>query len=330
MTERHRLAIVGNGGVSDMHFRGYLAHPERVEIVATVDPSAERRQWVEREFGITSTFASIADAIAGADFDVAVVCTPSHVRLEAVQELAAAGKHLYVEKPLADGVEEAHRVVDAARNGGVLLAVDQNFRYHYAFGLARDAVRAGRIGAIVAIDHRELMWREVSGWRAEQVHHALSVMGVHWFDGFRQVLGREADWLVATTHKSASLVAAGETDASIHIRFGDVGVNYTQSFSSRVERIETIVIGETGTLVFDYDHLEIHTADGVETIHNQWAGDGKPESAYLGLAELMRAIDEGDEPSNSGSDNLRTLSLLDGAYRSAATGELVRFRDGVL
>jgi predicted dehydrogenase len=330
MTERHRLAIVGNGGVSDMHFRGYLAHPERVEIVASVDPSAERREWVEQTFGITATFPSIADAIAGADFDVAVVCTPSHVRLEAVQELAAAGKHLYVEKPMADGVEEARRVVAAAKDAGVLLAVDQNFRYHYAFGQARDAIRAGRIGAIVSVDQRELQWREVSGWRAEQVHHALSVMGVHWFDGFRHILGREADWIVATTHKSASLDAAGETDASVHVRFGDVGVNYTESFSSRINQVETIVVGETGTLRFDYNQLEIHTADGVETVQNPWAGDGKPESAYLGLAELLRAIDEGGEPSNSGADNLRTLSLLEGAYRAAATGEVVRFENGEL
>jgi predicted dehydrogenase len=330
MSKVHRLAIVGNGVVSDMHFRGYLAHPERVEIVATVDPSPERRQWVEQTFGITTTFGSIAEAIAGADFDVAVVSTPSHVRLSAVQELAAAGKHLFVEKPLADGVDEARRVVAAAEEAGVLLAVDQNFRYHYAFGQARDAVRAGRIGAVISIDQRELMWREVTGWRAEQVHHALSVMGVHWFDGFRYLLGREADWIVATTHKSPAMVAAGETDASIHVRFGDVGVNYTQSFSSRVERVETIVIGEQGTLLFDYDHLEIHTADGVETVSNPWAGDGKPESAYLGLAELLRAIDDGDEPSNSGSDNLHTLSLLDGAYRSAATGELVHFENGLL
>ncbi len=330
MTPRHRIAIVGNGGVSDMHFRGYLAHPERVEIVASVDPSDERREWVEQSFGITATFPTIADAIAGADFDVAVVCTPSHVRLEAVQELAAAGKHLYVEKPMADGVEEARRVVAAASDAGVLLAVDQNFRYHYAFGQARAAIRSGRIGAVVSVDQRELQWREVSGWRAEQVHHALSVMGVHWFDGFRYILGREADWLVAATHKSSSLDAAGETDASIHVRFGDVGVNYTESFSSRIDQVETIVIGETGTLRFDYNRLEIHTADGVETVENPWSGDGKPESAYLGLAELLRAIDEGGEPSNSGTDNLRTLSLLEGAYRSAANGEVVRFENGEL
>lgn len=326
----HRIAIIGCGGVSEMHFRGYLAHPDRVEIVAAVDPSDERRQWVADTFGITATFASIGEAIAQADFDVAVVSTPSHVRLEAVEELAAAGKHAFVEKPLADGVAEAVKIVDAAAAAGVLLAVDQNFRYHYSFGQARDAIRDGRIGEVVSIDHRELMWREVVGWRAEQAHHALSVMGVHWFDGFRFILGREADWLVATTHRSEALVAAGETDASIHVRFGDIGVNYTQSFSSRIERIETIVIGQLGTLLFDYDHLEIHTADGVERVSNPWAGPGKPESAYLGLDDLLTAIDTGTQPSNSGVDNLRTLSLLEGAYESAASGELVRFREGVL
>jgi len=326
----HRIAIVGCGGVSEMHFRGYLAHTERVEIAAAVDPSTDRRAWVSDTFGIDATFPSIEAALAGADFDTAVVCTPSHVRLEAVETLAAGGKHMFVEKPLADGVGRASQVVEAAAQAGVLLAVDQNFRYHYAFGQARDAIRDGRIGSVVAIDHRELMWREVTGWRAEQTHHALSVMGVHWFDGFRYILDREADWLVATTHRSPALEAMGETDASIHVRFGDVGVNYTQSFSSRVERVETIVIGESGTLLFDYDDLEIHTADGVEAVSNPWAGDGKPESAFRGLDDLLSAIDSGGQPNNSGTDNLRTLSLLEGAYVSAETGRLVEFEGGLL
>ena len=327
---RHRIAIIGCGGVSEMHFRGYLAHKDRIQIVAAVDPSVDRQQWVTATFGISSTFASIADALAGADFDVAVVCTPSHVRLEAVEQLAAAGKHVFVEKPLADSVASAIQIVEVAERAGVTLAVDQNFRYHYAFGHARDAIRDGRIGRVVSMDHRELMWREVTGWRAEQAHHALSVMGVHWLDGFRFILDRQADWLVGTTHRSAAMDATGETDASIHVRFGDVGVNYSQSFSSRVERVETIVIGEEGTLVFDYDHLEIHTANGTEIIQNAWAGDGKPESAFLGLNDLLTAIEAGGQPSNSGTDNIRTLSLLEAAYVSAATGDLVRFTEGVL
>tara|TARA_B110000503_G_scaffold49702_1_gene80671 strand:- start:6426 stop:7427 length:1002 start_codon:yes stop_codon:yes gene_type:complete len=327
---KHRIAIIGCGGVSEMHFRGYLAHDDRIDIVAAVDPSSDRRQWVTDTFGISSTFASIGDALAGADFDVAVVCTPSHVRLEAVEQLAAAGKHLFVEKPLADSVASAMKIVDVADRAGVTLAVDQNFRYHYAFGHARDAIRQGRIGQVLSIDHRELMWREVTGWRAEQKHHALSVMGVHWLDGFRFILDRDADWLVATTHRSAAMEAAGETDASIHVRFGDVGVNYSQSFSSRVERIETIVIGETGTLLFDYNHLEIHAASGTETVLNPWAGEGKPESAFLGLDDLLTAIEAGGQPPNSGTDNLRTLSLLEAAYAASTSGDVIRFNEGVL
>jgi len=61
------------------------------------------------------------------------------------------------------------------------------------------AIRAGDIGRVLGIDHRELLFREVSGWRAAARHHALSVMGVHWFDGFRQLLADDADWLVART-----------------------------------------------------------------------------------------------------------------------------------
>lgn len=326
---RHRVAVVGCGGVSDMHFRGYLAEPDRVDVVGAVDPVAERREWAQATHGVRA-YASIAELVDAVDFDAATVCTPSTVRLPAVEELAAAGKHLHVEKPMADGLEEARRIVEVAADAGVLLAVDQNFRDHYSFGLARDAIRDGRIGRVRGIDHRELTFREVVGWRAESPHHALSVMGVHWFDGFRYLLGREADWLVATAWRSPAVTAAGETDAVVHVRFGDVGVNYTQSFSSRVERVETVVLGDEGTLAFGYDRLEIATEDGVEVRENPCAGPGKPTSAFRSLARLLDAVEGGRAPTNSGADNLRTLSLLEAAYRSAESGERVDFTDGVL
>jgi predicted dehydrogenase len=94
---RHRVAIVGCGNVSDMHFRGYLDRRDRVEVVAAVDPDPTRRAWAAETFGVTDTYASIGELLAGADFEVASVCTPSTVRLEAVRELAQGGKHLLVE-----------------------------------------------------------------------------------------------------------------------------------------------------------------------------------------------------------------------------------------
>ncbi|GAB3398757.1 Gfo/Idh/MocA family oxidoreductase [Humibacter soli] len=331
---RHRVAIVGCGNVSEMHFRGYLERPDRVEIVAAVDPAPERRAWATENFGVTDTYASIDDLLKGADFEVAAVCTPSTVRLEAVRELAAAGKHMHVEKPMADDMAEAREIVRVANDAGVLLAVDQNFRDHYAFGLARDAILAGRIGRVLGIDQSELMWREVLGWRAEARHHALAVMGVHWFDGFRYLVdasgGSDADWLVARTFIHPAMSTAGETDAFVQVHFGDIPVNYTQSFASRVERVETIVLGETGTLRLTYGALETHTADGVETVSNPCAGQGKPISAYRSLQRLLDAIENGGEPENSGEDNLKTLSLLFAAYESARTGEPVALEKGLL
>lgn len=325
----HRLAVIGCGVVSDMHFRGYLARPDRVKVVAAVDPIPERRRHVERAYGVPVTYATIAELVDDAEFDVAVVCTPSHIRLAAVEELAAAGKHLLVEKPLADGLEEGRRIVALADEAGIKLAVDQNFRDHYAFGLARDTIRAGRIGPIIAIDHRELTFREVAGWRAQSRRHALSVMGVHWLDGFRYLVESDADWVVATTRRSPAVAAAGETDAVVHLRFGSVGVNYVQSFSSRVDRVETIVTGERGTLAFGYSQLELASGEGVTISRNPCAED-KPQSAYRSLERLLDAIEDDHEPDNSGRDNLKTLALLEAAYLSAARGDLVHLKEGLL
>ena len=69
---------------------------------------------------------------------------------------------------------EARRTVEACASAGVQLAVHQNFRYHYPFDLARSLVRAGRIGRVMTVLHRELLFRTDSGWRASTERHACS------------------------------------------------------------------------------------------------------------------------------------------------------------
>lgn len=326
-----RVAVVGSGNVSDMHFRGYAAHPDRVSVVAAADPLEDRLARVTEMFGVADTFSNVDELLEGSDFSVAVVCTPSNVRVETVEKLARAGKHIMVEKPMADDLVEAQYIVDVCRESEVKLAVDQNFRDHYSFGLAREAIISGAIGTVIGIDHRELMFREVQGWRAQAKHHSLSVMGVHWFDGFRYLLPDDADWLVARTYSSPMTPSSGETDAFVQIHFGQATVNYTQSFSSRFERVETIVIGDAGTLALTYGALDISGADGtVTTVQNPYAGDGKPESAYRSLDRLLTAIESHADPSNSGLDNLKTLSLLAASYRSAEMGAPVDLHGGVL
>ena len=329
MTPRHRVVVVGAGRISSMHFDYFAQRPERIELVGAVDPSEERRAWATDTYGVPAV-ASIGDAIAGLDFDVAVVATPSHVRVPAVLELAAAGKHILVEKPFANSLAEAQQMVDAAEAAGVQLAVDQNFRDHYPFELARAAIEAGRIGRVIGIEQRELQFRSEVGWRMELDRYALMIMGVHWFDGFRMLAGQDPTWLTATLASSPAIATNGETDAFALVRFGDVVATLVQSFSSRVDRTETVVLGESGTLHLDYDRLEIRTADGVEEQTGEGFGAGKSLSAYRQLEHLLDAVDSGREAPNSGRDNLRTIGLLEAVYDSAASGGApVVFRDGL-
>ncbi|WP_410793143.1 Gfo/Idh/MocA family protein [Kribbella sp. C-35] len=325
----HKVALVGAGNISRTHLTSYANHPDRVQVVAACDPLPERREWVRDTFGITRTYDTVRHLIDAGGWDTAVVCTPSHVRTSAVLELAAAGKHIFVEKPLSFEIADARSIVEACDAAGVQLAVNQNFRDSYAFSLGRELIEQGEIGEVLAISQQELTFRQDKGWRLSQRHHALSVMGIHWFDGFRLLLGREADWLSARTFSSPAVDSAGETDASVQIFFGDTPVTYVQSFSSRVERTETLVFGTSGTLQLGYAEAQLHTDGETKTIANPLVGSERSEAMFLGLDRLLTAVETGTEAANSGRDNLRTVALLDAAYRSAETGAPIELKDGL-
>lgn len=334
MTNLHKIAIVGCGGVSRMHFEAYRAHPDRVQVAAVCDVNPERVAWAQREYGVAQGFTSIEAAVAEADWNVAVVSTPTHVREGAVTALAKAGKHIMVEKPMADSYAEARRMVELCEGAGVTLAVNQNFRYHYPFEMARKLIGAGTIGRVRGILHEDLMLRRDSGWRATAKRHALSVMGVHWLDGFRWLLGEEATSLLCATYTSPLINAAGESDGFVQINFANGAVaTLVESFSTPVSKTETVVIGEVGSLVLTYNDLARydteHRGTPVERWDNPLRGRNKPEATFVDINLLFTALEEGTAPPNSGRDNLGTVALLDGAYRSAAEGRLVTFPLGV-
>ncbi len=328
------VAVVGCGNVSRMHFSAYAARPERIRLVAACDPYPERVAQAQENYGVEQGFNALDEMIADASWDVAVVCTPTLVREEAIGRLAAAGKHIFVEKPLADTYAEARRVVEICDRAGVTLAVNQNFRYHYPFESARELIAAGRIGEVLSITHEDLLFRQDAGWRSTSERHALSVMGVHWLDGFRWMLNDEPRAITCVTHSSSAIDAAGETDAAVQLVFArGAVVSYTQSFSSLVKKTETIIIGQAGALRLTYDDLTLFTHEDVTKpilhVENPYRGANKPQATFTDLDLLLTAIEEGSQPPNSGRDNLKTVMLLDGAYRSAAEGQVVAFETGV-
>src|SRR5438128_510035 len=97
--ERYKLGVVGAGLRGEILTRSFAASG-RFDVVAVADPSATRRAVVSDRFGAVP-YASTLEMVRAEALDVAIVATPDFAHLEPVQELAGAGLHLYIEKPLA-------------------------------------------------------------------------------------------------------------------------------------------------------------------------------------------------------------------------------------
>lgn len=316
-----KIAIIGCGGVSRLHAAAYARHPERVQVVAACDPVLQRAEQLAGQFPGCRPFTSPTEALRSAQWDVGVVCTPTPVRLPVVQELARAGKHVFVEKPLADNLADATRMVEECEQAGVCLAVHQNFRYHYPFHLARSLIAAGDIGQVTTILHRDLVFRQDQGWRTSAQRHSLAVMGIHWLDGFRWILDDEPTSLVCALHSSPLIETNGDTEAAIHANFTrGASVSYVQSFSYPNPEVETIIIGEGGSLRMSYADIwqwglsgkskptEIHRANPY--------GLDKPAATFRSIDEMLQSIADDRIPSNAGRDNLGTVAFLEAAYQS--------------
>jgi D-apiose dehydrogenase len=322
---RFKVAIVGCGGVSGLHVEAYTRHPDRIEVVAAIDPVLDRAEQLARGIPGCSAFSSIEGAQREATWEIGVVCSPTPIRVGVVEQLVGAGKHVFVEKPFADNLADAARMVEAAESAGVFLSVHQNFRYFYPFDAARSLISAGRIGRVTTVLHRELMFRQDEGWRTTMPRHALAVMGIHWLDGFRWMLDDEPVQVVCSLGSSPLVDARGDTEAVVQTSFaGGATASYVESFSYPGNELETVVIGEQGSLRLSSGELcEWHFAGGGAPEvrrHDHPLGGDKPEATFLALDQLLQAVETGAAPSNGGRDNLNTVAFLEAAYASAETG----------
>lgn len=329
----YRAALIGCGRIAPAHYEAFQGLTGRAEIAALCDMNDELRQQRQRETGVETGFSSLDELLDWGEFDIGVVLTPPGVRSDVCLPLMDAGKHVFVEKPFTHELDEAHAIVEAADRSGVTLAVSQNFRWMPPVPRMREGILEGRIGRVISATRVDTGWRdETGGWRNTTDYLALSVMGVHWFDQFRWMLGEEATRVYASSLVTGLLSSSGEDVTSSIVTFQSGAVvslvhhwaSLTQRVTNclQVEGSEGAVVQRGGTLTwFDKDGAreeeELGRASVPKTIEHSWR-------------ELLDALDEGRRPHHHGRDNLGTMAILAGAYESARTGQSVAIPEDIV
>ena len=143
-----------------------------------------------------------------------------------VMAAAAAGKHVYCEKPFTLTKREAEDAVAAVRKAGVTLAVGYNRRFHPEMTKLREAIRAGELGTILHIEATmtfpNVLFINPAHWRADKSETPLGglmPMGVHAIDGMIDLCG-PIDHTFAQTFRRAAPIEADDT-TSILLRMKD-------------------------------------------------------------------------------------------------------------
>ena len=147
-----RLAMVGCGMMGQsVHLQSFLKNP-KCEVVAICDQDGELAEKVAKKCNIPASFPSIDALLRGAQFDAAaaIVFWPGNVA--AAIPLLDAGKHVYIEKPMANSAQEANAIADAAERNKVRLMVAYMKRYDLGVELAKklltEAMADGSLGKL--------------------------------------------------------------------------------------------------------------------------------------------------------------------------------------
>ena len=186
-----RIGFVGCGRVTaELHLPA-LARLEDVEAVALADPDTACARRVAGEFGIARVHPDAATLAADPAVDLVAVCSPPRHHAEGALAALAAGRHVFVEKPLALELESADALVAAV--GDRVAAAGFNLRVHRQVVAARQALAEGRLGELRMIRTHWTAAARPAGWRADPVQGggALWELAIHHLDLWRFLSGRE-------------------------------------------------------------------------------------------------------------------------------------------
>jgi len=191
------VLIIGAGWVSTQHIAAYCRNPH-AEVRAICDINLDTAQQRAAEAGLADValYDNVADALTHDGIDAVSICTPQHVHCENAVAAARAGKHMIVEKPVANSLAEMRQMRDAVNAAGVKTVAGFVLRWNPLFQSIKRLIADGTLGEVfyVEADYQSYNSAWWGGWeqgrRIDMSHSAMAVAGCHAVDALRWFAGR--------------------------------------------------------------------------------------------------------------------------------------------
>lgn len=246
-----RVGVVGCGVIAYWVHLRLLQKLSGAKLVVASDPDRDARARAGKIARVPIVQDSAA-IFSDDQVDAVVICSPTHLHADLAVAACSAGKHVFLEKPIATNATDARRVVAAAASAGVSAMIGFNRRRHPMYEQARDLIAAGGIGPVRAVHTafcEPMKLEEMSPWRRsrESGGGVLLDLASHHIDLLRWFLDDE----VESADARISSVLSEHDTASVTLEMSK-GAVAQSSYSFRTARADFMeFIGETGTLRID-------------------------------------------------------------------------------
>lgn len=274
-----QIGVIGCGRAAEHLHLPALARIPQAKVVALADTDAARLNATAAKWRVALRYHDYHELIGNSAVNVVLIAAPAPLHHDIFLTAAAEGRHAYIEKPLAMNLDEADRMVAAAAGSTAQTVVGFNLRSHRLAGQARELVRAGALGPVLAI---RTVWvggrQERPEWQRRRAAGGgvLYELGVHHFDLWRFLLDTE----VTAVEAQSPSPDADDAKVMVMARLASGALACSMLALEGTATHELEIIGESRSL-----RLSLYRADSLQV-----QPAGRPGQLTQWLRQLPEAV----------------------------------------
>ncbi|MDD3927062.1 MAG: Gfo/Idh/MocA family oxidoreductase [bacterium] len=322
MSDNIKMLVIGCGSIGMRHLR-ILAERKDVE-VAAFDSRIELSREVAGLGGDIRFFSSL-DAALDWEPKIAVVAAPNEVHCELTLRCFAAGVHVLCEKPLADTIDNGCRMVEAARDSGMRLAVGYSERYRPSVQYMEELVKSGSMGNLIGGramvgTYNTLLCAKTDA--RSRIFGSLIIDYTHELDLMRLFFGDVEDVICKANKPGKKDIGADPSLAAMLLVFkGGAVVSVHMDYVQHPQRRCLELYGDVQTAELDMQTDFIRLYDCNRPGYRVQAFDPVRDDRFRAEhQDIIDAVTDGTPPRVTGEDGLRVLEIAERAISQIRNG----------
>lgn len=336
MNEKIGIGVIGVGLWGEMHVMHYSNIPS-AKLIAVSDRTEDRAEYIARKYKVGAYYSDYKKLLDNPEIEAVSVVYPDFLHRDVVIDAAKAGKHVYVEKPMATTVEDAEAMLAAARKSGIKLMVGFCNRWNPPYVRAKEAIIKGELGQLLyaysRINFSIDLFTDIYSWSAKTT--------IAWY-----LMSHTVDlvrWLFNSEAKKVYAVSCSKVLAKQGIKTSDYFAAIIHFENGAIGNFESAcILPKTRPSSIDFKS-ELIGGDGCMYIETKGDGYGVPgtekytksEASYPNvipffekeaLKHFIESIIEDKTPEPSGEDGLANTKILCAIHKSAKTGKIITLK----